>query len=129
MSSKGDDVIRGRRLIQAFSVAVIALEAYLVVRDGAGEVVSNTIRLLLVVLLCWRILAGSNGARWVTACLLSWGVLLRIAVMQGPPPLTTPEWVFNVLALLSYGGFAGFLVFSPAIQAYMVHRRGQRASV
>ena len=118
---------RGRRLIVFFTVAVIALQVSYLVGDP-DRVPQNAVRMALTLWLCVAIYRGSNAARWITASLLFWPVLLRVAALMTPNEGDQAMWIQDVATIIIYSAFALVLVFSAGVNQYLQSRAAQPSS-
>lgn len=120
-----DDMRRGRFLVVFYSLLMLFISVYVIVTyvtlKGTDRLPTQVIRFLLTAALCFWLYRGNRLVKWtMVVCLGLGGSGALIHLIQNP-------WsVFSVIASLAvvYLLFAGLLVFSPKVNAFLAYQRG-----
>lgn len=119
----------GRRYVLAavgllVSANLVVLVGYLV-RIGTDRLPQQSVRLLLLLGLCWALLRGRQWARWLTVVLLFGALWVGMGVF-GRPGAFARENLLGTLGLLAlyvcYGVVGRALIWSASVRAFFRNR-------
>lgn len=126
-----DPLARGRRLVLAVIVGVLAVDATFIIWEttarGHGNLAANAVRFLLTALFLWFLYRGVTWTRWLLGIAtaiaapiaLAGGLISRFANIAG-------IWLFA--AGIVYALTAYVLLFDPAVREFTSRKRNRSAA-
>jgi len=130
-----NEVRKGRNIILMIAGMIIVIEIILAILKiilGQPITISESIRWLLTIILIYLLYRGYRWSRITMAILntiafFAMGMIpffiFPIWSMRSPSLIIVLYWIFTLLATISMGVSAGFLVFSKHIGAFQLYQR------